>query len=293
MALAALVAILGTVATSASEPTRTFDIQQLHVEQFGTHGTAVVLIPGLASGSWVWNAIVPTLEKNHLVFSVTLAGFDGQPPQLSHGLDDALTSLNQLVVHNVRGKPVLVGHSLGGTLALLYATKHSDAILSVVAADALPVFPGTENIVGPARATLAAGLRNQYLSASGTQFQEQQLAYMRQVGVLAEKDAVTLSQLTARSDPKAIAEYAAADVELDFRTQLREIRVPVLEIVPYNPPDYAALGLSEDAKVKYYRSLLDGIARLEVVTVSPARHFVMIDQPEVFSRQLMRFVEGP
>ena len=59
--------------------------------------------------------------------------------------------------------------------------------------------------------------------------------------------------------------------------------MPVVEISPFNAPDFARIGVDEAGKTNYYRSLMSGIADLEVVSVSPARHFVMFDQPEKFA----------
>ena len=50
--------------------------------------------------------------------------------------------------------------------------------------------------------------------------------------------------------------------------------------------DLAAMGVDENAKTNYYRMLLQGVAKLDVVSVSPARHFVMFDQPEKFAAAL-------
>ena len=59
----------------------------------------------------------------------------------------------------------------------------------------------------------------------------------------------------------------------------------MLAIAPYYASDYAAMGISEEAKRAYYASLLRGVPELEVVTIAPARHFVMLDQPHAFSRR--------
>lgn len=39
-----------------------------------------------------------------------------------------------------------------------------------------------------------------------------------------------------------------------------------------------------------YRALLDGTPQVEVVSISPARHFVMLDQPEQFQRAVRDFL---
>ncbi len=40
------------------------------------------------------------------------------------------------------------------------------------------------------------------------------------------------------------------------------------------------------ARPAYYRMLLAGIEKLDVVSIAPARHFVMFDQPEKFAAAL-------
>jgi hypothetical protein len=46
------------------------------------------------------------------------------------------------------------------------------------------------------------------------------------------------------------------------------------------------MGVDEAGKTNYYRMLLTGIEKLDVVSISPARHFVMFDQPEKFAATL-------
>ena len=48
------------------------------------------------------------------------------------------------------------------------------------------------------------------------------------------------------------------------------------------------MGVDEAGKTGYYRMLLAGIEQLDVVSISPARHFVMFDQPEKFAAALDR-----
>ena len=113
---------------------------------------------------------------------------------------------------------------------------------------------------------------------------------MRRVGVVDEAQAAAIAKLTSRSDPQAVADYAGAVMALDLRAQLPAIRVPVLEIAPYLASDWAARGISEAGMRAYYESLLRGVAKLEVVTIAPARHFVMLDQPQAFNEALRKFL---
>lgn len=71
----------------------------LKVERHGDHGPAVILIPGRQGGSWVWQRTIDQLQKDHVVYAVTLAGFDGVPAPGDGGnlFDRADASLLQLI----------------------------------------------------------------------------------------------------------------------------------------------------------------------------------------------------
>ncbi len=278
------------VAVAADGPA-VFEVGTMRVERTGEQGTPIILIPGLASGAWVWKDTIAALQSEHRLYAVTLAGFDGRPAVKGDVLALAASSLRELIVSQGLARPILVGHSLGGTLALMFAAAHPDLIGGVVAVDGLPVFPTTEGVAATQRPALAERMRAQFANISPSEFEAQQLQYMRRIGVVSEAQAVAIAKGTSRSDPGAVAEYAGAVMALDLRPRMSAIRVPVLEVAPYLASDYAAMGISESAKRAYYQSLLLGVPQLEVVTIAPARHFVMFDQPQAFNEVLRKFLD--
>jgi hypothetical protein len=42
-------------------------------------GRPLILIPGLASGGWVWQETVRAFSPDHAMYVLTLPGFDGRP----------------------------------------------------------------------------------------------------------------------------------------------------------------------------------------------------------------------
>lgn len=288
-----------SAATSAVNATATPTVGTLRVQRYGAHGQPVILIPGLASGAWVWQDIISHLRNNHVVYALTLAGFDGvpPPPETTGLMDQADASLLQLIRTQHIDKPVLIGHSLGGTLAIRFATEHADLLGGVIAVDGLPVFPGMQNMSAAQRKAAAQRMRAQMAKATPAQFKAQQVAYMQTMGVIDPAVAKKIAALTARSDPAASAEYMAEDVMADSRPGLKNVAVPLLEISPYNAPDFkkaAASGrmpmMSEAQKTDYYRQLLDGVSQLTVASISPSRHFVMYDQPQQFQQVIDKFL---
>lgn len=259
-------------------PAERFESGAVLVERHGTHGRPVILIPGLASGPWVWQDMVRALSGDHVVYVVTLPGFDGRPPA-GNGLEASRKGLLELITSRKLDKPVLVGHSLGGTLALALAEQNPALVGGVVSLDGLPVFPGTEDM--PAALRLPAGeqMKARMAKVTPQMFALQQQQYMRGIGVLDMPKADELAQLSSRSDPAAVAQYIADVMALDLRQDLGRISVPVLLVAPYFEPDASQDGQTRDAKVAYYRQLMPGTQKLTVVSVSPARHFMMFDQP--------------
>ena len=284
MFVAGVACALSLVAPAFGAPAK-FDTGALQVEQRGKSGRPVILIPGLSSGPWVWADTAARLEKSHQVYLLTLPGFDGRKAVPGASFASLTRDLATLIVSRKLDRPVLVGHSLGGTMSLAFAADHPGLIGGVVAVDGLPVFPGTENMTGD-RTALGEQVRAQFANQTAEQYVASQQAYMRQVGVLDAALADRLAVLSSRSDPVAAGEMAGQVFQLDLRPRLKDITVPVVEITPFYAPDLAAFGLDEAGKANYYRGLMQGVANLEVVSVSPARHFVMFDQPEKFAAAL-------
>lgn len=284
------------LAHAAAPSSTTSMVGTLQVERHGDHGSAVILIPGLQGGPWVWQDTIQQLQKNHVVYAVTLAGFDGVPAPSGGGnlFDRADASLLTLIEQQKIDQPVLVGHSLGGTLALRFAGEHADLLSGVVAVDGLPIFPGMERVGAEQRQAMATRMQAQMAAATQAQFEAQSLAYMQKIGVIDPKLAAHYAPMNARSDIKASAQYMAEDLASDGRELLKQARVPILEISPYYAADFShpPRVMSEAQKTAYYQSLLANAPNAKVVSISPSRHFVMLDQPEKFQRVLDDFLKS-
>lgn len=272
-------------------PAERFESGALLVERHGQHGRAVILIPGLASGAWAWQDMVRELSGEHVVYVVTLPGFDGRAA-VPNGLEAARKGLIELITSRKLDKPVLVGHSMGGTLALAIAEQNPDLVGGVVSIEGLPVFPGTEDTPAPQRLAMAEGMKAGAAKVSAAAFAAQQQQYMRTQGVLDMPKAAELARLTARSDPAAVAQYMADVLALDLRPGLARITAPVLVVAPYFEPDASQDELTKQAKVEYYTSLMKGTPKLDVVAVAPARHFAMFDQPRQLADIVRRYLDS-
>ncbi|MFZ6801329.1 alpha/beta fold hydrolase [Undibacterium sp. Di24W] len=285
----------GTNNTTKAASAVEYQVGSMYVEEYlnpNAKGAPIILIPGLSSGGYIWDDTVKALRNEHNLYVITLAGFNGKPAIAGPKIAKAKQSLLELITSKQIDKPILVGHSLGALLSTWFAVENSARIRGVFAVDGLPVFPRTENMPAAQRPAMAQAAKTQMANVTQAIFAEQQLQYMRTMGVVEEKNAQTLAELSSKSDRVAVAEYMGELLEADIRQDLPKISVPVTFISPYYAPDFTPVNISEDAKHAYYGTLLKGIPQLTMVGISNSRHFPMVDQPQIFADKLAQFIKS-
>ena len=278
--------------TPPSRPTALFDVGMIHVDKYGSGRQALVLIPGLACGPWVWYKTIATFSPHFTIYAVALPGFDGRT---ASDRSDLFTSFAQdfwtMLAEQKITRPVVIGHSLGGTLAIALAEEHPERLTGIVAVDGLPVFPMLANAAPEQRATVASQFSSMYASLDSSQALTQEEQYMSTIGTMRNELVGPTAQLEARSDMKAVAAWTKEDLASDLRPQLVRIAIPFLEIMPYNPADARPpLNYSQEQTLAFYRSLVAGAPQVTVIAIAPSRHFVMLDQPVAFEKEIESFL---
>ncbi len=112
----------------------------LHVKRkkISEHGPSVILEAGNGLSSTSWMLVQPEIEKFANCLSYDRAGFGWSPQNLddntsSHSVEDLHDLLSKLDMP----KPyILVGHSYGGLLNLLYAYRYPEEVAGIILVDA-------------------------------------------------------------------------------------------------------------------------------------------------------------
>ncbi len=271
-----------SISLTLPTPNATFRSGSLLVQQFGSGGRNIVLIPGLSSGPWEFASMIRSFAQHNTVYALTLPGFDGTPAIASPYLPRVTSDFWALLQSHHLQKPVVIGHSLGGTLAYLLAEQHAQRLQAIVSIDGLPVFPGTEAFTAATRAARAKAMLGMFASLTPAQFAASNARYMASIGTRDPRLAERLAIEADRSDPAAMAEFASEDLALDLRPKLSTITIPVLLLSPYFAADFSTppMQFSASQKAAYYALLTPGIAHEKIVTISPARHYAQLDQPQ-------------
>lgn len=280
------VLVAGT--TFAAEPTA------FNVKVSG-HGRPMILIPGLACTGEVWNDTVAHFRDRYECHVLTLAGFGGTPAR--SGDAPVLATVREELAAYIRERhldqPLVIGHSLGGFLALDLATHHPELPGRLVIVDSLPFIMG---IMGPG-ATLADAKQMATATASSfAQMDRETYARMIRQGpngsTMAAKDA-DLDRIIGwgtASDGATVGRAMTEMYTTDLRADLAKIKAPTLVLaawVGYAP--YSSHAFIE----KTYGEQYAGLKGTKLEITDTARHFIMLDEPEWLHRQVENFLATP
>lgn len=105
----------------------------------------LVLIPGLLSHRSVWRSMFHELCNFHSVYTVQTSGFAGSPAVRSRNgvLADLSEEIAIFVEREIGGPATIVGHSMGGIVALHIAKDYPEVASSVIVVDAVPWPPSS------------------------------------------------------------------------------------------------------------------------------------------------------
>ncbi len=99
------------------------------------HGSPIVLIHGLGESVVTWRDNISPLSQRHQVFALDLPGHgDSEKPDLSYDPGSMVYYLRGFFESLGIERPALVGHSMGGGLALMTALAHPDIVSHLVLA---------------------------------------------------------------------------------------------------------------------------------------------------------------
>ena len=283
LVLGAALLFARTARAAGSAPTR------FTVVDAGTAGKPdILLIPGLNSSRAVWDAEAKLLAPNFRLHLLQLNGFAGQPAGANGSgaiLPPTVEELHSYIAaHGMH--PVVIGHSMGGLLALMLAAKYPADAQKLVIVDALPA---AALMMGPG-ATAASiqpqldALRQQMLSMPADQYAAMQP--MMAARLVKDPEGQKLVAASAASSDRTVGVNAMIeDLETDVSPQLSTIQMPTLLLYPYEPGTQKA----EQVDALYagaYRTM----PHVTLKRIDNSRHFILYDQPAAMDQAIEAFL---
>jgi pimeloyl-ACP methyl ester carboxylesterase len=107
-----------------------------HYVQWGEQGTPIICIHGLTANAFFFQGIVEVLARDHRVFAYDLRG-RGRSDRPEHGYSVPIhaADLSALVTALGLEDPIILGHSLGASIALYFAANYPTQVSKLILAD--------------------------------------------------------------------------------------------------------------------------------------------------------------
>lgn len=248
--------------------------QQFEVKVSGK-GQPILLFPGFANTGEVFKEIVGPLSTQYEVHTFTFAGFGQVAPISFPWLPQIKDGLNAYIKKNRLKNPIIIGHSLGGTLGLWLAATTPKTFAKLIIVDALPAMGAlmipnykSENMV------YDTPYNKQLLEMSDQDF-KQMATQMAQSMSLNKAAHQKLADWMVMGDRKTYV-YGYVDLlKLDLREELAAIDCPVTLLAATHP-------YGKQVAETNYKKQYQGLKKYSLLFAENAGHFIMYDQPEWF-----------
>lgn len=250
------------------------------VDKSGEGRQAVIFIPGFASSGEVWKETVGRLAGDCTCYVLTMAGFAGVPPQEDSSFESWKCGIARFIEEEKIESPILVGHSMGGGLALAIASDFPDLPRKLVIVDALPCLMALTN----PEFKPVADKDCREMTERITAMDEQQFARMQRMSAASlTTDTARLDEIVnwgVTSDRETYARLYCDFSNTDLRERIKNIKVPSLVLLESNFKNIAS------AVEEQYR----GLSAAQLKYAGKGLHFVMYDDKEWFLNELSDFI---
>ena len=255
-------------------------------------GPAVVLVHGLGGFGASWRDTIDALAARATVFAVDLPGFGrSAKPRTTYRLGYFARALRGFLDGLGVGQASLVGHSLGGAIAVTYALTHPSRVERIALVSSLvPGFSfrmslGYRTITVPVlgEALALCGRAPLYKAAIARCFHTPRKA---DVDFLIDHDYAARTGAEARAAWLATARHIREDFvehRADYRRAIATLDLPVLFVHGRQDPAVAPLHATEVAA---------GFPRAVLRWVDACGHFPHLEHAPVVNAWLAEFLVG-
>lgn len=288
--LAALLILACAALSPAAVLANGFVSDRITVRTMG-EGSDVILIPGLSSSPRVWTEMVKAVP-GHRYHLVQVSGFAGQPTG-GNGEGPVAAPVAEEIARYIAAagleKPAVIGHSMGGTIGMMLAARHPQAVSKLMVVDMFPFVgamfgpPGTtaESVKPTADAILAE------MKSADPAVRRKKVEAMidGMIDTVAMRPGAIEDAM--KSDPDVSARAYHELIVTDLIPELSKIVVPttVLYVTPKGVP------INDAQMDAYYKAAYTPLKGAVLKRVPTSAHFIMWDQPQRFQSEVKAFLD--
>lgn len=253
----------------------------IRVEKIGK-GTTILFLPGFTTPGSVWKETIKNLNGKYESHLVSYAGFNGLAPIEGPWYESVKTAIIKYITENKLSGINIVGHSMGGNLAVDIAAALPDKVVRVVLVDSIPcmrelMMPG----VTAEQISYDNPYSKQLLNMQPEAFK--QTSTMIAQSMTSSLDKVdTIANWSVQADRKTYVNGYTDLLKLDLRNVLEKITAKTLILgAPVPNKDIVMVNME-----KQYAKL----SNKTIEIAAGGKHFIMFDQPQWFYEKLNSFL---
>ncbi len=251
-----------------------------NVVKSGKGDKSIIFIPGFSCSGDVWNETKSLFEKDYTCYVLTMPGFAGATPEENPSFDKWTKSISAFIQEKKIDKPIIIGHSMGGGLAMAIAAEHPELVSKIVVVDALPCLPAMMSPMFKVKENNdCSPIVSQITAASNEQFEQMQKANIAQLASDTSKHELIVGW-SMKSDRKTFAEMYCDFMNTDLRSKISTVNCPALILLE---PEFKSAGTAVEEQYKNLKTA-------ELQYAGKGLHFIMFDDKEWYLAQLNKFI---
>jgi pimeloyl-ACP methyl ester carboxylesterase len=240
-------------------------------------GSAIVLLHGFLENQKMWDKYVADFSKRNRVITIDLLGH-GETECLGyiHSMEDNAAAVHAVLAELRIRKAILVGHSMGGYVALAFAELYPENVKGLVLLNSTARADSAERKLNRARAIKA--VKQSYIS----------FVSLAITNLFSENNRERLAKEIENTKKEALKTPLQAIVASLEGMKIRADREVLLHLSTY--PKMLILG--EKDPIVPYEEAKDQIENTQVKLVTfPDGHMSHIENQEVLTKVLLQFLK--
>jgi len=260
---------------------QTTETNPIIVETMG-EGKPILYLPGFATPGAVWKETVENLNIERKAYLFSYAGFNGIEPIEMPWYASIKNAIIEYITDNKLSDIIIIGHSMGGNLAVDIAAELPNKISKIIIVEALPCMREVMMPNVPAESFQYNNPYNQQMIDMDEQQFKNMASMMASNMTLNEDKKEMLTNWIIQADRKTWV-YGYTDLlKLDLRNTLKKVTCKTV-----------ILGASfPDVKIakENYENQYSNLANKTILMATNSKHFIMFDQPEWFYKTANDFL---
>lgn len=260
---------------------------KMHYLEWGESGDQIVALHSMGMDAHGLDIFSESLSNDYQILAIDLLGHgDSDTPPESLGMEEHTDVIRGLALERGFRRNILVGHSIGGWISMIYAAKYPEEVEKVILVDIAPRDVSATPTPRPRRRApppVPESFENEeealeYLKRRYASFTEEALQNRLRYAFIRDPD----GRLRLKSDPGLRARLRGS-FSVDYWSFIRKISAPMLLIRGSESRTVS------DAAVEKMQEILKDF---EVATIQGATHMVPQDHPEEFESAVKAFLKG-